>query len=106
MTSRSEGIPLVLMEAMARGKPVLAPAITGIPELVISGKTGFLYEPGSVENFVELILIIMYRITFTGPGAGRWPLRGPLLLVGNHSSYLDPFWVTRVVPRHVQKPTW
>ena len=32
LTSRSEGIPLVLMEAMARGKIVLAPAVTGIPE--------------------------------------------------------------------------
>ncbi|HEX8812678.1 MAG TPA: glycosyltransferase family 4 protein, partial [Terracidiphilus sp.] len=31
LTSKSEGIPLVLMEAMARGKIVLAPAITGIP---------------------------------------------------------------------------
>src|SRR5438552_2733895 len=48
LTSRSEGIPLVLMEAMARGKIVLAPAITGIPELVIAGKTGFLYEPASM----------------------------------------------------------
>lgn len=51
LTSRSEGIPLVLMEAMARGKIVLAPAITGIPELVIDGKTGFLYEPKSLEQF-------------------------------------------------------
>ena len=40
LTSRSEGIPLVLMEAMARGKIVLAPAITGIPELVIAGRDG------------------------------------------------------------------
>jgi glycosyltransferase involved in cell wall biosynthesis len=53
LTSRSEGIPLVLMEAMARGKLVLAPAITGIPELVISGTTGFLYEPGSMQDFIE-----------------------------------------------------
>jgi len=52
LTSRSEGIPLVLVEAMARGKIVLAPAITGIPELVIDGKTGFLYKPGSLEHFV------------------------------------------------------
>jgi glycosyltransferase involved in cell wall biosynthesis len=52
LTSRSEGIPLVLMEAMAREKLVLAPAITGIPELVIDGKTGFLYEPESLEQFV------------------------------------------------------
>lgn len=52
LTSHSEGIPLVLMEAMAREKVVLAPAITGIPELVIDGKTGFLYRPGSLEEFV------------------------------------------------------
>jgi len=53
LTSRSEGIPLVLMEAMARGKLVMAPAITGIPELVITGKTGFLYQPGSMRDFLE-----------------------------------------------------
>jgi colanic acid/amylovoran biosynthesis glycosyltransferase len=56
LTSRSEGIPLVLMEAMARGKIVLAPAITGVPELVVEGQTGFLYQPGSVEDFVGKIL--------------------------------------------------
>jgi glycosyltransferase involved in cell wall biosynthesis len=56
LTSRSEGIPVALMEAMARGKIVLAPAITGIPELVVEGQTGFLYEPGSVEDFVKKIL--------------------------------------------------
>ena len=57
LTSRSEGIPLVLMEAMARGKIVLAPAITGIPELVVAGKTGYLYEPGSLDDLV-------YRLHF------------------------------------------
>jgi colanic acid/amylovoran biosynthesis glycosyltransferase len=55
LTSRSEGIPLVLMEAMVRGKIVLAPAITGIPELVIPGKTGFLYKPGDPEDFTRRI---------------------------------------------------
>jgi glycosyltransferase involved in cell wall biosynthesis len=58
LTSRSEGIPLVLMEAMARGKLVLAPAITGIPELVIAGKTGFLYQPGSIGDFLAELLLI------------------------------------------------
>jgi colanic acid/amylovoran biosynthesis glycosyltransferase len=52
LTSVSEGIPLVLMEAMARARVVLAPAITGIPELVIDGKTGFLYPPDDLEGFV------------------------------------------------------
>lgn len=52
LTSRSEGIPLVLMEAMAHARLVLAPAITGIPELVLDGRTGFLYSPGMLEEFV------------------------------------------------------
>jgi colanic acid/amylovoran biosynthesis glycosyltransferase len=58
LTSRSEGIPLVLMEALARGKIVLAPAITGIPELVIAGRNGFLYEAGSLADFLGKILSI------------------------------------------------
>lgn len=62
LTSRSEGIPLVLMEAMAREKIVLAPSITGIPELVIDGKTGFLYEPESLEQFVWRVDQILHSL--------------------------------------------
>jgi colanic acid/amylovoran biosynthesis glycosyltransferase len=58
LTSRSEGIPLVLMEAMAHGKIVLAPAITGIPELIIAGQTGFLYKPGSMGHFLGRLLYV------------------------------------------------
>jgi glycosyltransferase involved in cell wall biosynthesis len=55
MTSKSEGIPVVLMEAMAHEKLVLAPAITGIPELVEHQRTGFLYQPGSLPDFVGAV---------------------------------------------------
>jgi len=58
LTSRSEGIPLTLMEAMVHGRAVLAPAITGIPELVVNGVTGFLYRPGSIEDFLAKIELI------------------------------------------------
>ena len=58
LTSRSEGIPLVLMEAMIRSRVVVAPAITGIPEIIIPGKTGFLYEPGDLQDFVNRILFL------------------------------------------------
>jgi glycosyltransferase involved in cell wall biosynthesis len=58
LTSRSEGIPLVLMEAMARSKVVLAPNITGIPELVTDGQTGFLYRSGSLDEFVSRVQMI------------------------------------------------
>jgi glycosyltransferase involved in cell wall biosynthesis len=67
LTSRSEGIPLVLMEAMARGKPVLAPAITGIPELVLDGQNGFLYHPGSLEDFVARVELVQRRKSVLGP---------------------------------------
>jgi colanic acid/amylovoran biosynthesis glycosyltransferase len=58
LTSRSEGIPLVLMEAMARKKLVLAPAITGITELVTPARTGFLFQPGSAEDFLRQVIAI------------------------------------------------
>jgi glycosyltransferase involved in cell wall biosynthesis len=70
LTSRSEGIPLVLMEAMVRRKIVLAPAITGIPELVIAGKTGFLYEAGSQDDFLaQLLFIRSLTQAHQGPGS-------------------------------------
>lgn len=67
LTSRSEGIPVVLMEAMSRGKIVVAPAITGIPELVIPGKTGFLYQPNSIKDFVECLKFIRSQILCASP---------------------------------------
>jgi colanic acid/amylovoran biosynthesis glycosyltransferase len=62
LTSRSEGIPLVLMEAMMRGRIVLAPAITGVPELVRPGKTGFLYTPGALQDLLAKILLLQKSI--------------------------------------------
>ena len=58
LTSRSEGIPVTLMEAMAMERVVLAPNITGIPELVTDGKTGFLYTPDSMGDFLSKLLAI------------------------------------------------
>jgi glycosyltransferase involved in cell wall biosynthesis len=67
LTSRSEGIPLVLMEAMVRGIPVLAPTITGIPELVLDGKNGFLYRPGSLGDFVARVELVHRSESALGP---------------------------------------
>lgn len=67
LTSQSEGIPLTLMEAMSLGRPVLAPEITGIPELVVDGKTGFLYKPGSISGFVERVEFLQQTSSALGP---------------------------------------
>jgi colanic acid/amylovoran biosynthesis glycosyltransferase len=46
---RREGIPVVLMEAMSSGIPVVASAISGIPELVEDGVSGLLAPPGDAD---------------------------------------------------------
>ena len=43
-TSRKEGVPISIMEAMRHGTPVIAPAVGGIPELV-TPEVGWLYQP-------------------------------------------------------------
>ena len=48
-----EGVPIVLMEAMAMEVPVVANAITGIVELVENGVSGFLIRPGRVDQLSE-----------------------------------------------------
>ena len=49
LTSLSEGLPVVVMEAMANGRPVVAPYLAGIPELVTQGRTGWLFPAGDVR---------------------------------------------------------
>ncbi len=60
LTSHSEGIPITLMEAMAMERIVLAPNITGIPELVSHGETGFLYQPDSMEDFLTQMQVVRH----------------------------------------------
>ena len=50
LASRYEGTPLVLMEAMLAGRPVISTAVAGIPELITHGLNGFLAEAPSVEH--------------------------------------------------------
>ena len=47
--SFAENLPVVIMEAMALGRPVVATTIAGVPELVIPGENGWLAPAGDVE---------------------------------------------------------
>lgn len=51
-----EGLGVSIMEAMACGKPVVATTAGGIPESVVDGETGILFEPGDVTALAEAII--------------------------------------------------
>ena len=52
LPSFAEGLPVVLMEAMALGRPVISTLVAGIPELVRDGQEGWLVPAGDVEALV------------------------------------------------------
>lgn len=53
LASFSEGVPVVLMEAMARGLPVVATHVGGVPELIRDGHSGLLVAPGDSQALAE-----------------------------------------------------
>jgi colanic acid/amylovoran biosynthesis glycosyltransferase len=53
LPSFAEGLPVVLMEALALKRPVISTYVAGIPELVVPGENGWLIPPGSVDSLVE-----------------------------------------------------
>jgi glycosyltransferase involved in cell wall biosynthesis len=55
LPSRWEGLPVSILEAMALGKPVLATAVGGIPELVSSGETGLLIPEAQPEQIAAAV---------------------------------------------------
>ena len=57
--SLTEGLPLVIIEAMATGLPVVASYVGGIPELIIHGKNGFLVSPTSKKGIKNTIIKLL-----------------------------------------------
>ncbi|MBV5339644.1 MAG: glycosyltransferase [Deltaproteobacteria bacterium] len=57
-TSVHEGIPMTILEALARGIPVIAPAVGGIREIITDGVEGFLIESRNPEAFAAKCLLL------------------------------------------------
>jgi len=56
LTSETEALPMVVIEAMALGRPVIATDVGGTGDLVVSGETGVLIAPGDEDALVRAIL--------------------------------------------------
>lgn len=55
LPSFAEGLPIVLMEAFAGGRAVVATHVAGIPELVRHGESGWLVAPGDVDGLAQAL---------------------------------------------------
>lgn len=56
LTSKFEGLPTVLIEAISYGIPVVSSHCpTGPDDIIINGINGFLYKPGSINDFVDKV---------------------------------------------------
>jgi glycosyltransferase involved in cell wall biosynthesis len=59
LPSLSEGLPIVILEAMAGGLPIIASKVGGIPEIVIEKENGLLFEPKKPEQITKQISFLL-----------------------------------------------
>jgi glycosyltransferase involved in cell wall biosynthesis len=59
MSSESEGLPRVVMEAFTRGRPVVATAVGGIPDIVRTGRNGILVPRGDAERLADAVVRVL-----------------------------------------------
>ena len=75
LSSRTEGTPMVLFEAMAAGVPVVATRIAGIPELVEDGVSGFLVPPDDSDTLAAKVATLLddpdLRTRFAAAGRAK-----------------------------------
>ncbi len=59
LTSRWEGLPRVLPQAMAAGLPAVVTRVDGSPEAIADGVNGFVREPGDIEGMAQAVLTLL-----------------------------------------------
>jgi glycosyltransferase involved in cell wall biosynthesis len=73
LSSRREGLPNSILEAMAMGLPVVTTDVAGAKELVVTGQTGFVFSQGDVHNLAQALIDLTddHRLRLRMGAAGR-----------------------------------
>lgn len=112
LSSKIEANPVSILEAMAAGKPVIAPRVGSIPEVVADGETGYLFDAGDVAALATQWLDLAHspeRAAVMG-AAGRhrvecdWSLE---LMVEGYESLISELYDARKLglPPSAKRPT-
>jgi glycosyltransferase involved in cell wall biosynthesis len=82
LASLHEGLPRVVLQTMAAGKPVVATAVNGTPEAVQQGVTGYLTRPHATNKMAETLAKILMNKTLARKmgKAGQKSLKGTFLM--------------------------
>ena len=56
----TEGLPVVLLEALASGKPVVATRVGGAPDIIVDGENGYLAKPKYVADLAQKISQLLH----------------------------------------------
>lgn len=96
--SLSEGLPVVIMEALASGVPVVATAVDGIPELVLDGETGRLVSPSDPQALADGIAQLLQD-----PGlCQRMGDAGRRLVATEYDAYRNALELLSAVELHIE----
>jgi colanic acid/amylovoran biosynthesis glycosyltransferase len=86
LPSFAEGLPVVLMESLALGRPVISTTIAGIPELITTNREGWLIQPGSIEHLSQALKTVLNTEISTLDAMGKI---GQENIMNKHNIYLE-----------------
>jgi len=95
LPSRREGLPLVVLEAQAAGKPVVGAAATGIVDIVVDNETGLLVPVGDVPALAAAMARLITdkalatRLGLAGQEQVKRKFRQEQIWQGLHRAYLE-----------------
>ena len=105
LPSRFDSFPVVVVEAMAAGLPVVATRVGGLPEMIEEGRSGLLVPPGSPSELADALRMVLtdasVRARFSTEGRLRarrfdWSVVGP--------EYIRLFSEARLLGRQRERP--
>ncbi len=59
----------------------------------------WVFRRPALENVIELVFLVLYRVRVHGPGIRRFPGNGPVFVIANHACFMDPLFLAKFIPR-------